>query len=112
MDIFLIHGMGCIVTDTINVSFTAACLSNEEAELATISVYPNPTTDYLNIKIDANNSSNWDVKVLDMNGRIVRNTTFSGNAYNMNISEFATGIYTLKLVSDKGEIQNIRIIKK
>lgn len=112
MDIFLIHGMGCIVTDTINVSFTAACLSNEEAELATISVYPNPTTDYLNIKIDANNSSNWDVKVLDMNGRIVRNTTFSENAYNMNISEFATGIYTLKLVSDKGEIQNIRIIKK
>lgn len=49
---------------------------------------------------------------LDMNGRIVRNTTFSGNAYNMNVSEFATGIYTLKLVSDKGEIQNIRIIKK
>lgn len=47
-----------------------------------------------------------------MNGRIVRNITFSGNAYNMNISEFATGIYTLKLVSDKGEIQNIRIIKK
>lgn len=49
---------------------------------------------------------------LDMNGRKVRNTTFSGNAYNMNVSEFATGIYTLKLVSDKGEIQNIRIIKK
>ena len=107
-----LNEIGCIVTDTINISFTAACLSNEEAELATISVYPNPTTDYINIKIEGNSSSNWDVKVLDMNGRIVRNTAFNGNAYNMNISEFATGIYTLQLVSDNGDIQNIRIIKK
>lgn len=108
----VVNDLGCVITDTIHVSFTAACLDNEEAELATISVYPNPTTEFLNITIDGIQSSNWDVKVLDMNGRVVRITNFTGNVYSMNVSEFATGIYTLQLVSDNGEIQNIRVIKK
>lgn len=108
----VLNSLGCVLIDTINVVFTSACLSVEEAELTAISVYPNPATDFVNIQMDAQNASTWMVKIVDMNGRIIRNSKVEGYNFTLNISELTTGIYTLQFVSNNGEMQNVKVVKK
>ncbi len=74
------------------------------------SVFPNPTKDIINVsnKLTSINS----VEISDLNGRVV-NTVNSIDAQNVqiNISDLSSGIYMMKIVSDKGIITK-KVIKE
>ena len=63
----------------------------------TLSVYPNPTTDVLNIECGQAISR---VEVLDMAGRTVM--AQNGNATSINTKALAEGVYMLRVVSEAG----------
>lgn len=65
------------------------------------SVFPNPTSQMLNIK-NTNNVSIESIQMTDMNGRILKQ--FQGNsiANQINVSDLNAGIYVLKITSDQG----------
>ena len=75
----------------------------------TISIYPNPVSDQF--QIDLNNQQKiLNLKILDVNGRIVKRikSNLSSNIYEL--SNLKAGIYFLLLETDKGRLEK-KIIK-
>ena len=69
-----------------------------------IRVYPNPTTDYLNIKISG--STSFNVNIYDLNGKLLKSEK---NNTSIKIQELTNGLYVLEIVDFEND--NI-IIKK
>ncbi len=93
---------------------TSACyyvlVSNVfEKTTETIAVYPNPANDVLTVDLNHNNGGN--LKMTDFTGKIIINTTFQGSKFNLDISQFPSGIYNLNVQAGE-ESLNKKIIKQ
>lgn len=81
---------------------------NSEYNANAISIYPNPSSNYLNIK-----SNNIDriisVKLIDVNGRILKSVAQHGNIIQLDISEEINGLYFVQIETDKA-IYNKKLI--
>ena len=79
-------------------------------------MYPNPTTDVLNVDINSDKASNITIRVMDMSGRTVKTTearTEQGvNNVKINLNELASGIYNVQLVENGKLIVTERVNKK
>lgn len=64
----------------------------------TISAFPNPTLEILNIN---SASSIEKVEIFDMEGKLVYSDTPQKNDFLINLNNYPSGVYTLKLYSDK-----------
>jgi len=71
------------------------------------SVYPNPTSDYFQVKMN-NNSDNTTFELVDLSGRIILKT----NNERINLSDFNTGVYVLNVLENGQNIGSQKIIKK
>lgn len=63
-------------------------------------VYPNPATDQLTIHFPHNEASNLRLSIIDYSGREVYSGTMSSETETVNTSEFAAGLYFLRLESN------------
>ncbi len=96
---------------TLNILEGSGTLSTYEYNLEnTISMYPNPAFNTLTIKSeDAIN----DIIVYGVLGEQVLHETFTGvKTKTINVSQFKTGIYFIKLLRDNGKSKTLRFIKK
>lgn len=93
---------------------TATCtcdtLSIEDVENASnnILVYPNPTSDILNLKYSQIIS---DIEVLDINGRLILKSPINAKETTVNLNYLQNGIYILKINSEYGTITKKIIIE-
>jgi N-acetylmuramoyl-L-alanine amidase len=75
-----------------------------------ITIYPNPSSDLINISSNYNLDINK-LYVYDLNGRLLK--TKEGNDLNkLNISELTNGIYLLKIVNNENKQAVFRIVKE
>ena len=92
--------------DTGLVNTTFEVLSNSVFELDdSISIYPNPTSGNVNINVNDNINSNNTIKsveLYDVQGRLLQTQLLDEVQTTIDISEKSTGIYFLKITSDKG----------
>lgn len=98
---------GCANTAT-NSIVVDACLGLGDNEIATISVYPNPTDGKLTLSNVVENTS---FKIVSVSGQVVLNGVVSNTANTIDLSSFENGIYVLQLTQEQG-LQTIRIVKK
>ena len=93
-DVYIYHRMISLqdVADLYNMGNTVTGVSTEEK--SAFAVYPNPTTDVINIRSEAAFSQ---VNVLDMTGRTVLNIAET-NINKLDLSNFDRGIYFLQFV--------------
>ena len=83
----------------------------EESELNnSISIYPNPSTGEFNISINNPSISNANLEVFDVYGRLVYSKNVSSKMNSINLSEFSSGVYTVK-ISANSQVSIKRIIK-
>jgi hypothetical protein len=86
------------------------------ATASTINVYPNPTSNELNIDIFTTKAENSTIKILDMSGRILKEIqtklSAGANSIQTNIGELATGIYTLQIFENNKITQVSKVEKK
>ncbi|MEK8180717.1 T9SS type A sorting domain-containing protein [Flavobacterium buctense] len=84
---------------------------NEANEVATFSVFPNPSTN--NFTITSSNSSTINgVEMFDINGRIVKSLEFDNlSSADVNIADLSQGVYMLKISSDNGSVTQ-KVIKQ
>lgn len=79
-----------------------------------LSVFPNPTNDVLNVKIDLATQSNVQYLITDVTGRIVRNSA-SRNVQNevvaFNVADLAAGVYMVTVRTNQG-ISTERFVKQ
>jgi len=104
MDILVSTGMG--LTNR-HINFTVVNPSTtgvEDLSDVTFSVFPNPTSDFLNVSTSDNIES---VKVFDMNGRLVLSNTYNTSNVKLDVMSLTNGYYTV-LVND---VKPIKFIK-
>jgi len=90
--------------DSVTVSlFVEDCdVSVREMRTGFISIYPNPTTGLIKVDDDNVNGS-IKVEVFAGNGQLMISKQYAeGDEIRLDISDFATGIYTVKVNSSKG----------
>ncbi len=97
------------ITATATATDTLLATNSAEMVTSTIEAYPNPATDVITIS-SKNNEIN-SVVMTDINGRTVKNVNVTGTETQINISDLATGVYTMKIISNEG-IATKKIIKE
>lgn len=97
---------------TVKATFEEALLSvNPVNEVATFSVFPNPSTN--NITITSSNSSTINgIEMVDINGRTVKSLKLDNlTSTDVNISDLSQGIYVVKISSENGSVSQ-KVVKQ
>jgi hypothetical protein len=101
----LVHGLQqpfeIMVIDGINQTVSLAC-----------SVYPNPTSDILHLKVDNNTSIGMTYQLYDASGKLLLFKTIENNEASISMQNFVPATYFLKIRDNKKEIKTFKIIKK
>lgn len=79
-------------------------LNENNAVSSSLKIYPNPVTSVLTI--DNPNNGVSEAKVFDMNGRLVKTSSFSANdkSVNVNVSDLSKGNYVIKIGNSVSKI--------
>ena len=107
---------GCDSMVTLHLTITTGINENGLAELA---VYPNPTTGVFNVQFTMNNGqlANGEIMVFDVYGRMLQVVGISDargaslQTAEIDMSQYATGIYLVKLVNG-GKVVAVRKVVK
>jgi hypothetical protein len=82
---------------------------------STVSIYPNPTQDVLNIDLYTSKVQNTTVKVLDMSGRIVKQiqarSEVGMNKLSLSLGDIASGVYTVQIL-ENNQLTHVSKVKK
>jgi len=83
----------------------------ENKSIQNLSIYPNPTTDFINIKGIAN--TNTQIQIIDMKGAIIHNEIIAQGSINkrINLQRLNSGLFVIRFISENN-IQQYRIIKE
>lgn len=85
-------------------------LSVEEVQpLNSLTVYPNPFQDYLNIQ--TKDDILISVQLFDITGRSIKKEDISGTSYQFNLESLPRAVYILEITAEKRK-QTVKIIKK
>jgi hypothetical protein len=84
---------------------------------AGIKVWPNPFTDNLQVSITVAAATTLELKIIDMNGKLVRRTLMrierGANQVSMdNVGRLAKGIYSLEITDQSTRIKSVFMLKK
>lgn len=79
--------------------------------LLSCSVYPNPTTDFLNLSISNYNIKNLYYQLYDGNSKLIEDKKITTENERISMVELATGIYFVKVREDNQELKTFKIIK-
>ncbi len=82
-------------------------LNITETEVNTLTCYPNPTRNTLNIQSEENGN----IYVYDINGKLIMNTTIAAGANTINMQPMAAGCYIIKFINNS-RTQTIKVIKQ
>lgn len=75
-----------------------------------ISIYPNPTNNFITIQNKENSTENFEYKIVDLTGRIVKSGISKFNEQ-INIVSLEIGNYIIQIQTDNKEIISQKIIK-
>ena len=85
----------------------------EQAKGITLSVtaYPNPTTDYITLRIDEFDISNLSYQLCDMQGKLLQSKKIIGNQTSIIMSNLVSATYFVKVIQGNKEVKTFKIIK-
>jgi hypothetical protein len=85
-------------------------LSKEENDSYSVAVYPNPSNGFIEVSVyQKNNSSDLDMSVLDLNGKVVQEDNLKEGVNYLDLSKLNAGIYVLNVRGQKHS-ETFRII--
>jgi hypothetical protein len=85
----------------------------EEAKGITLSVtaYPNPTTDFLQLKVESEKLKDLSFQLYDMNGKLLQSEKIIGNQTSIVMSNLVPANYFVKVIQGNKEVKTFKIIK-
>lgn len=86
-------------------------LENDLVQLD-LTVYPNPATAYVTLKIDKTTFDNLSYELFDMNGRSLLSQKITDAITSIPLEQFPSATYFLKVSNAQQEIKTFKIIKK
>lgn len=97
------------IVHVINAVLLPLSLGLEESKQVEISIYPNPTSDFLNINVS--NSDITLMSIFDMNGKEIYNSNITANEILLNINTFEPGVYLINFKGENTQTSKRLIIK-
>ncbi len=76
-----------------------------------LSVYPNPTSNVLNLKVENYDLRNVSCLLYDMNSKLLDEKKVTDNLTGIDMNNFSTGNYFLKVIDNNLELKTFKIIK-
>lgn len=89
-----------------------ATAQNEQNDLLSLLVYPNPTADFVTLKLDQSNQTPYNYSVFDNAGKLVNQGKASAANPNISFQGLASGQYTICVLNSNLKQQSISIIKQ
>lgn len=88
----------------------------EELNTNTIEVFPNPVKDQLSIQFNDDAATGYELKVTDMNGRVVSSAHVQSvegmNEFSVDASAFAKGVYSIQLTANTKQLMRRKFVKE
>jgi hypothetical protein len=107
----LVSKDGCDGSDTIIITFKKGSGIIDNKNEINIKVYPNPTNDKLNIKIDSSNDKEFKIQIITGNGSIIYNSILNTKLKTISLQNFQKGIYYL-IISNDNSAKTLKFIKE
>jgi hypothetical protein len=106
-------GSGSVIQG-IQQSIELFTLSNPQLSTVNLSavIYPNPTSDYVMLKISDTALYNLSYHLVDINGKAISNGSLTNGVTQINMQQLAVGMYILKVSQNSQELKTFKIIKK
>jgi hypothetical protein len=76
-----------------------------------VSAYPNPTTDYLTLKVENYDKENLSYQLFDLQGKLLENKKVTGNETSIVMSNLLPATYFVKVIQGNKEVKTFKIIK-
>jgi hypothetical protein len=79
-----------------------------------MAVYPNPTTNFLSLKVDAStslNNQNLSYQLFDLQGKVIENKRVTASNTTIRMEALPKAIYFLKVIKDQQLIKTFKVIK-
>ena len=73
-----------------------------------VNIYPNPSSQYINIEMPTFNNT---ISLFDISGKLIFNKSTSKSTFRLNIENFNSGLYILRIVDDFGVVNRKLIFK-
>jgi hypothetical protein len=77
----------------------------------TVSAYPNPTTDYLTLEVDASTTlsiQSLTYQLFDMQGKLLQNEKITGNQTSIVMSNLLPSTYFVKVIQNNKEVHHVK----
>lgn len=79
--------------------------------ILSLTVYPNPATDYLTLRIDEFDTSNLSYQLFDTQGKLLQKEKITGNQTRITMSSLGPATYFLRVLQGNKEVKTFKIIK-
>lgn len=76
------------------------------------SAYPNPTSDFLTLKMENNDKEKLSCQLFDINGKLLESKKTEGNETTISLVNLTSSTYFLKVTENNKEVKTFKIIKK
>jgi hypothetical protein len=84
---------------------------NETSINLKVLVYPNPTTNYLTLKVDDFQLSTFNFQLIDLQGKVMENKKVNRGTTTINVESLPTATYFLNVTMDNQLVKTFKIIK-
>ena len=101
--------------DDVNITSVPATFTQQISSEEGFDIFPNPTTDQVFINLQLSTEQSADISISNSIGQVVYNNEFSGitnSTLQVDLQNFAAGIYYVTLRSDKLTITKRLLLKK
>ncbi len=99
------------VSEGLQQPYEILILSGFEETNISLSVYPNPTTDFVVLSVLNSNTQNMTYMLYDVLGKIIENKKLSGSQTSISMINLANDIYFIKVLNNDNELKIFKIIK-
>ena len=102
------------VSQGVQQAFEFQTLSNSELNTINLSaiMYPNPTSDYVMLKISDHALDNLSYNLIDINGKAISNGRIINGDPQFNMQQLEMGMYIIKVGQNNQKLKPFKIIKK
>jgi hypothetical protein len=96
-----------LVTENTDPTFSVETLPDFAGQ-----VYPNPATDFVNVKFDLDKYHNSQVQLINSSGQVIYSSMLTTSNSRIDLQNVATGVYFVKIMADEGSVVKKLVVNK
>lgn len=98
------------VQQPFEISIVEGVEEAKEIELSCL-LFPNPTSDFVNLKLNSFKVENIIYQIFDFNGKLLESKTIEGDETSIEMKKYADAVYFLKVFQGDKELKTFKIVK-